>query len=481
VSSGIRWLLAAVIFIVAAFAGALYVHSFQAAPAASSTANADDQSDETGKVASIDVGSVLGPQVVDQQLLGLAYRQVERVYYKPVDSQSLVNGEHSALESYLRAALKAKHVAVTPALPSAQSAGDAAQDVHVLDRQLTYAQDHYARYLGNDGRDQLTQAALAGMLDSLHDPYTVYLSPEQIKALNEQLNGGDFGGIGVFIYQLKDGQVIVQPIDGLPAARAGMHGDEVVQSINGQPVHGMALDKVERLIRGPEGTIVTITTHAYKKPAPHEYHITREIIHVPTVHAKIENGYEYIRLSDFGETSAAEVRKALLDGKAHGVKGTILDLRDNGGGLLNAAVDISSLFIPKGAIVTEIDRYGNRDTQSATGSVLHGVTPLVVLVNGYTASASEITSGALQDYKLATLIGTKTFGKGVVQGIFSMPNGGALKITTQRYVTPNGRDIQHKGIQPDIVVPQSPDVSIIDTPKDKQLAAAKAFLNRQTR
>ena len=480
-SSRIRWLFAAIIFIVAVFAGALYVRSFQTNPAANTTANADDQSDETGKVASIDVGSVLGPQIVDQQLLGLAYRQVERVYYKPVDSQSLVSGEHSALESYLRAALKAKHVAVSPALPSAQSAGDAAQDVHVLDRQLTYAQDHYARYLGKDGRDQLTEAALSGMLDSLHDPYTVYLSPEQIKALNEQLNGGDFGGIGVFIYQLKDGQVIVQPIEGLPAARAGMHGNEVVQNINGQPVHGMALDKVERLIRGPEGTIVTITTHPYKKPAQHEYHITREIIHVPTVHAKVEDGYEYIRLSDFGETSAAEVRKALLDGKAHGVKGTILDLRDNGGGLLNAAVDISSLFIPKGPIVTEIDRYGNRDTQNATGDVLHGVTPLVVLVNGYTASASEITSGALQDYKLATLIGTKTFGKGVVQGIFSMPNGGALKITTQRYVTPNGRDIQHKGIEPDIVVPQSPDLSIVDTPKDKQLAAAKAFLNRQTR
>jgi carboxyl-terminal processing protease len=235
------------------------------------------------------------------------------------------------------------------------------------------------------------------------------------------------------------------------------------------------------MIRGPQGSVVTITTHTYKKTAQHEYRITREIIHVPTVHAKMEDGYEYIRLSDFGETSAAEVRKALLDGKAHGAKGTILDLRDNGGGLLTAAVDISSLFIPKGPIVTEIDRYGNRDVQDATGNLIPGITPAVVLVNGYTASASEITAGALQDYKLATLIGTKTFGKGVVQGIFSMPNGGALKITTQRYVTPNGRDIQHKGIEPDIVVPQSLDLSYIDTPKDKQLQAAKAFLKRQTR
>lgn len=478
-SSLVRWFFAAVLLVAAAFAGAYFVRAAHVNAVAH--AQDTDQSDDSNQVASLDVSNVLGPQVVDQQLLGLAYRQVERVYYKPVDSNVLVNGEHTGLQSYLREALKAKHVAVTPALPTPNVQGDAAQDLHALDRQLAFAQDHYAQYLGKDGRDQLTQAALAGMLDSLKDPYTVYLSPDQIRALNEELNGGDFGGIGVFIYQLKDGQVVVQPIEGMPAARAGMKADEVVQTVDGQPVHGMALDKVERMIRGPEGSVVTITTHPYKKTGQHEYRITREIIHVPTVHAKMEDGYEYIRLSDFGETSAAEVRKALLDGKAHGSKGTILDLRNNGGGLLTAAVDISSLFVPKGPIVTEIDRFGNRDVQDATGNVIAGITPAVILVNGYTASASEITAGALQDYKLATLIGTKTFGKGVVQGIFSMPNGGALKITTQRYVTPNGRDIQHKGIQPDIVVTQSPDLSYIDTSKDKQLQAAKAYLKRQIR
>lgn len=474
-SSAARWLFAAALLIAAALAGAYYVRS---AHATQSAAAGDLPS---GQVASLDIGSVLGPQVIDQQLLGLAYRQVEQVYYKPVESQTLIEGEHRGLETYLREALKAKHAGVTPVLPAPASNANAAQDVHVLDRQLAYAQDRYARYLGKDARDRLTEAALAGMLGSLHDPYTVYLSPQQISALNEQLNGGDFGGIGVFIYQLKSGQVVVQPIAGLPAARAGMGADEVVQAIDGQPIHGMPLDRVERMIRGPEGTVVTITTHPYKKTAQHQYRITREIIHVPTVHQKIEDGYNYIRLSDFGETSASEMRKALEKGKAEGAKGTILDLRDNGGGLLTAAVDISSLFIPKGPIVTEIDRQGNRQVQDATGNTIPGVMPLVILVNGYTASASEITAGALQDYSLATLIGTKTFGKGVVQGIFSMPNGGALKITTQRYVTPNGRDIQHKGIEPNIVVPQSNDYAIMGTPKDKQLAAAKAFLNRKTR
>lgn len=476
-SAAVRALLAALFVAVAAFAGALYIGYHNGLVAAETRYDAG-----SNKLAALDLRNLLGPQVVDQQLVGLAFRQVERVYYKPVEAQTLVNGERSGMLAYLKAAFKDKHVEVTPALPSAQAASDESQDLRTLNHQLAYAQDRYAQYLGKEGRTQLTQAALAGMLGSLHDPYTVYLSPDQIRQLNEQLNGGNFGGIGVFIYQLKNGQVIVQPIDGLPASRAGMKGDEVVEMIDGSSISGMALDKVERMIRGPEGTGVTITTHPYNKTKPtHHYHITREIIHVPTVHAKMEDGYEYIRLSDFGETSAQEVRKALLDGKAHGAKGVILDLRDNGGGLLDAAVNISSFFIPKGVIVTEIDRNGNRDAQNATGDVIHGITPAVVLVNGYTASASEITSGALQDYKLATLIGTKTFGKGVVQGIFSMPNGGALKITTQRYVTPAGRDIQHKGIEPNIVVNQSPDVSLIDTPRDKQLQAAKAFLNRQTR
>ncbi len=144
-------------------------------------------------------------------------------------------------------------------------------------------------------------------------------------------------------------------------------------------------------------------------------------------------------------------------------------------------MNISSFFIPQGVVVTEINRDGKRDRQYATGNTLSGVAPLAILVNGYTASASEITSGALQDYKIARLIGTKTFGKGVVQGIFSMPNGGALKITTERYVTPSGRDIQHKGIAPDILVSQSPDVELIDTPRDKQLLAAKAYLDHLKR
>ena len=193
--------------------------------------------------------------------------------------------------------------------------------------------------------------------------------------------------------------------------------------------------------------------------------------------AEVRNGFEYVRLADFGSTSYEEVRKAMLSGKEHHVRGYILDLRNNGGGLLDAAVEISSLFIPQGTIVSTIDRYDSRETKDALHEAI-GVAPLVLLVNKYTASASEITAGAVQDYKVGTLIGTRTFGKGVVQSIYNMADGGALKITTARYVTPLGRDIQHKGIQPDIIVDQPADPPIIGTAKDQQLAAAEAYLRR---
>jgi carboxyl-terminal processing protease len=189
----------------------------------------------------------------------------------------------------------------------------------------------------------------------------------------------------------------------------------------------------------------------------------------------MEGGIDYVRLADFGQTSAEEVRAAMLQGKREHARGYILDLRNNGGGLLDAAVDISSLFIPQGTIVSTIDRGGDKESKSATGRAI-GVAPLVLLVNKYTASASEITAGAVQDYRVGTIVGTRTFGKGVVQSLYNMPDRSALKITTARYVTPLGRDIHHKGVNPDVTIDQRVDAPIIDTANDKQLAAAKSII-----
>jgi carboxyl-terminal processing protease len=411
-----------------------------------------------------------GPQ--GSVLVDLALRKLESDFYRPVDPQTPLSGESAGL----RGLLNAKRVQST-ALPSETADGDPRLDGAHAGDLLAFAQQHYAADVGPSGREDLTDAALRGIMNSVHDPYTVYLSPHEIQGLNESLSGGNFGGIGVYIYQLKDGRIVLQPIESLPAARAGMKPGEIVDTVDGKSVHGMSIDRFEELIRGEVGTTVRVRAHAYNTPSVQQtFSIVREIIHVPTVRAKMEDGLDYIRLSDFGTTSAEEVRKALIDGRDHGARGYILDLRDNGGGLLDAAVEISSLFIPQGTIVATIRRDGRRTSQEALGDSIEGLRPLVVLVNKYTASASEITAGALQDYRIATLIGTRTFGKGVVQSIFPMPDQGALKITTARYVTPAGRDIQHHGIEPDVVVEQDVNPALIDTRADKQLAVAKARL-----
>jgi carboxyl-terminal processing protease len=457
-TNNFRAVIAAFAVAVIALAGFVYVeyaHQAQAAKVIS--------------LARVDGDPVDPSDATPESLLDDALAHLERAYYKPVDPQTPFHGESDALTKYLEAN-KVAH----PDLPLVQASGDTGEDAKRLASVVDFAQRTYGKTLGTKGGAALTQVALAGVMQSVDDPYTVYLTPHEIQSLNESLNGGDFGGIGVYIYQLKDGEVVLQPIDGMPAATAGMKPGEVVDTVDNHVVRGVPIDMVERWIRGPEGTHVVLTTHPWKKTDEHHFAITRAIIHVPTVMKKMEDGYEYIRLSDFGSTSADEVKDALLYGKSHNAKGYLLDLRYNGGGLVDAAVKISSLFIPQGTIVSTIDRAGHREVQEALGDAIGGQ-PLVILVNKYTASASEITAGALQDYHLAKLVGTKTFGKGVIQSIYDMPDGGALKITTQRYLTPLGREIQHKGIMPDVIVPQGDDVQL-DGPNDKQLAAAKKEL-----
>jgi carboxyl-terminal processing protease len=427
----------------------------------------------TGDLRSLyDTADTSGSAIAD-----FALRRLESVYYKPVSPQVPLDGEADSL----KALLSKKKVGYTP-LPPQTAGGDPATDGARASALLGYALKRYGNALGPAGSDDITDAALRGIMNSVHDPYTVYLSPRENRGLTESLSGGNFGGIGVYIFQLKDGQVIVRPIEAMPAARAGMQAGDIVDAVDGKRVRGLAIDRVEALIRGEPGSIVNLKAHQYKTPGVERtYAVVREIIHVPTVHAKIEQGIDYIQLSDFGKTSADEVRKALLDGKAKGARGYILDLRFNGGGFVDAAVAISSLFIPQGTIVSTIARDGSRTTDEALGDAIGGLQPLVVLVNKYTASASEITSGALQDYHLATLVGTRTFGKGVVQSIFELPGEGALKITTARYLTPAGRDIQHHGIEPNVIVAQEPNPSLIDTPADKQLAVAKAHIRQSLR
>ena len=461
-----RALTAALIVGIVALVAAIVVATHSLHPAGASS----DVAGTHGVLVAQNDESATDNGVAPVALFDRALTRLETVYYKPFNPQTPLQGEQTAIVHYLQG----KDIA-RPSVPTEHATGDPDTDAQRLANVVASVEKRYGKKLGSNASTDITEVALTGVMDSVDDPYTVYLTPKQIDSLNESLNGGDFGGIGVYIYKLKDGQVILQPIDGAPASRAGMKAGEIVDTVDGRRVRGADLDKVEQWIRGASGSTVVLTTHPYKSKQEHRYTITRAIIHVPTVAKKMEDGYDYIRLSDFGSTSPAEVKSALLYGRAHNAKGYILDLRDNGGGLVEAAVKISSLFIPQGTIVSTIDRDGHREIEEALGTAIGGTRPLVVLVNKYTASASEITAGALQDYHLAKIVGTQTFGKGVVQSIYDMPNGGALKITTARYVTPLGRDIEHKGIRPDVIVPQNPDV-FFDTPADKQLAAAKAQL-----
>ena len=433
--------------------------------------SADGLASGTG-VAAIDLATLLSNSGGgDQGMLDNAFRQVERTYYKPVNAQTLMTGEQKELVAYLRV-----HHIDDPDIPTLYATGDEERDIAALNRDLERAQTLYGQKTSNA---ELTQAAIRGMLNALGDPYTTYLAPAENKALEESLEGGNFGGIGVYIQEMKTGEIIVAPIEGTPAYRAGVRlGDRVV-AVDGHPVQPLKLDQVSQLIRGPVGTPVLLRLIPHAGTKPHEISIMREQIQVPTVRHAMLDGFEYVRLADFGKTSYQEVRKALLDGKAHNAKGYIFDLRNDGGGLLDAAVDISSLFIPDGTIVSTVERDGVADTRTAEHTSV-GAMPLVVLVNKYTASASEITAGAIQDYGVGTLLGTRTFGKGVVQSIFRTPDGGALKITTARYLTPHGRDIQHRGIEPDIVVDQPAELPILETKYDKQLIAAENYLRHKT-
>jgi carboxyl-terminal processing protease len=462
----IRLLLAAAIVALSAWGGATY-----AGRAAADTSVVSDR-----PVADLDLNTLIGSGDPDKRVIETAYQQVEHSYYEPVDAQRLVDGETKALNCLITDCVKRPGTLGHGPLRAGKATGSSAHDLALIESTVDTVN---ARYPNAGTKAHVTEVAVGGMLGGLGDPYTTYLSADAMRALDEELKGGNFGGIGVYIGKdPKSGAILVDPIEGNPAIRAGVRTGDAIVAVDNQTTAGLPLDDVERRIRGPRGTVVALRVKHHTGNVIATIRVTRDVVHVPSVRAKIEDGFSYVRLSDFGSTSADEVRDAWVAARKQGVKGYILDLRNNGGGLLDAAVDISSLVIHEGPIVSTIDRAGHREIRSANGRAIDPL-PLVLLVNKYTASASEITAGALQDDHLATLVGTKTFGKGVVQSLYSLPDRGALKITTARYVTPNGRDIQHKGIVPDVVLDQRVDLPIIDTPADKQLAEAKAILRQK--
>ncbi len=301
----------------------------------------------------------------------------------------------------------------------------------------------------------LLENAIRGMLAGL-DPHSAYLVPEDYKELQAGTSG-EFGGLGIEV-GMEDGFVkVISPLDDTPAYHAGVKAGDLVIRLNDTPVKGMTLSDAVKIMRGKPGTDIVLTIVRDSEDGPLKITITRDIIRVTSVKSRmLDPGYGYVRISQFQSRTGENLRQALaeLEDKADGpLKGLVLDLRNNPGGVLSAAVSVSDAFIKDGIIVYTEGRLEDAKLKfnAKPTDVLNGA-PLIVLVNGGSASASEIVAGALQDHQRAIIMGQKTFGKGSVQTILPMDNGSALKLTTAKYYTPSGVSIQATGISPDIAL-----------------------------
>ncbi|WP_348672049.1 S41 family peptidase [uncultured Abyssibacter sp.] len=317
---------------------------------------------------------------------------------------------------------------------------------------LNRVQQDYVEQIDDDA---LLESAIRGMLSGL-DPHSAYLDAQEFKDITISTSG-KFGGLGIEV-QGQNGFVrVIAPIDDTPAQRAGVEAGDLIIKVNDTAVKGLTLNESVRLMRGEPGTKVTLEVVRQGEPQPLEIDIVRDIIEVRSVRSRmLEPNYGYVRISTFtggtGRLLEEEIQK-LREKNETALRGLVLDLRTNPGGVLNAAVDVSDAFLNKGKIVSIKGRsdQANRTFNATPGDLLDGV-PIVVLINEASASASEIVAGALQDHSRAVLVGAKTFGKGSVQTIVPLKNDAAIKLTTARYYTPSGRSIQAEGINPDIAI-----------------------------
>lgn len=403
-------------------------------------------------------------------MVDYSYERAASEFYKRTDTQALLDGAVSGMRSAVKA-----HGGDSAKLPSIHATNSDASNLSALNHELLTADKDFGSAVGDR---TLAYAAIDGMMQSLHDRWTVFMTPKEYRSLSEGLDGGNFAGVGIVIDvdQNTKSLLVVQTIDGGPAEKSGLQAGDVILTVDGKPTQGLTTEQDSALIRGKAGTTVQLSVQRQGEPKPIDVTITRETIHAPSVRSRVLDGnIGYVQVLVFGLTTGQELSSTLQKLDKQGVKGVILDLRNNGGGYLNAAIDVSSLFVPEGPIVS-IDSRTKPLTTFDAENIAETPRPLAVLVNGFTASASEITSGAIQDSGAGVLIGSRTFGKGVVQTIYPLPDGSAIKITTARYLTPNGRDINAVGIAPDIAVQ---DVKANDFGKpatDGQLQRAVSYI-----
>ena len=315
-----------------------------------------------------------------------------------------------------------------------------------------------AQYVEEVDEKELIEAAIGGMLTSL-DPHSSYLSPDDASRMRVQTRG-EFGGLGIEVTQEEGFVKVVSPIDGTPADEAGMEAGDFITHVDGESVLGLSLDDAVNLMRGPVGSEIVITVVREGEDEPFDVSIIRDTIKLTAVRSRTEGDTVVMRITTFNDQTTpnleAGLKKQIEDaGGIDSVNGIVLDLRNNPGGLLTQAIKVADSFLESGEIVSTRGRNAEDGERfNATAGDLAEGKPIVVLINGGSASASEIVAGALQDHRRAIVVGTKSFGKGSVQTVMPLKGEGAMRLTTARYYTPSGRSIQALGVSPDIVVEQ---------------------------
>lgn len=338
-------------------------------------------------------------------------------------------------------------------------------------------------YQEETDKELLVEDIYKGMMASLGDPYSTYYSEEELTDLMEQ-SEGIYYGIGAYVSldTVTGYAKISGVIEDTPAQEADLRDGDIIYEVDGVSAYGMDLEEVVALIKGEEGTMVHLTLVRDGEEDYVEKDVERRKIESPTVKYEMLEGQKgYIQITEFDDVTADQFAEALAVLKEQGMKGMILDLRSNPGGNLTTVVDIAGMLLPEGLIVYTEDRYGNRDEYMCDGKREFGL-PLVVLINGYSASASEILAGAIQDYGIGTLIGTTTYGKGIVQQIVSLKDGSAVKLTVSSYYTPSGKNIHGIGIEPDEVCELDSEAYYTENQEDSvdnQLERAKEVLAGQ--
>ncbi|HET9606585.1 MAG TPA: S41 family peptidase [Nitrospira sp.] len=341
------------------------------------------------------------------------------------------------------------------------------EELRTFSEVLTQVQKNY---VDDTKVKDLVQGAIRGMLSTL-DPHSAYMTPEMYKEMQVETKG-EFGGVGIQIGVKENRLAVIAPIDGTPAQRAGIKAGDYITKVNEESTKDLSLMDAVQKMRGPKGTKVNLTIQRDGTADPLQFTLVRDTIKIESVKSKVLDNIGYVKLTQFQEATGRDLGRVLKQFKEQKVQSTILDLRNNPGGLLTAAVEVSEAFLPNGKLVVYTKgRESKKDEWFAKGRDQMDDSPMIILVNEGSASASEIVAGALQDYGRAVIVGTTSFGKGSVQTILPLGDGSGLRLTTAKYYTPKGRSIQSTGITPDIVIKPQPATTVAKAetkPGDKE-------------